>query len=97
MRRLECCQIEEDKPTCSQCPVHCYKTEMRDRIRDVMRYAGPRMMLRHPILAFQHMLDERRSRWERMIERVRLHDIDAWREPQKLHPAPTPDGLVQID
>ena len=45
------------KPTCSKCPVHCYKPEMRDRIREVMRYAGPRMYKRHPILTFFHVLD----------------------------------------
>jgi hypothetical protein len=29
---------------------------MRDKIRAVMRYAGPRMLSRHPILAFFHFL-----------------------------------------
>jgi hypothetical protein len=30
---------------------------MREAVREVMRYAGPRMALRHPILAFLHLLD----------------------------------------
>jgi hypothetical protein len=30
---------------------------MRDDIRAVMRYAGPRMLLHHPILAVQHLID----------------------------------------
>jgi len=41
--------------------VHCYKPEMRERIRGVMRFAGPRMALRHPLLAVRHLLDERRK------------------------------------
>jgi hypothetical protein len=35
---------------------------MSDKIRTVMRYAGPRMLLRHPILAIGHLLDGRRDR-----------------------------------
>jgi len=57
MCRLDRCPFGEDKPTCAKCPIHCYKPQMRDKIRDVMRYAGPRMLLRHPILAVLHSLD----------------------------------------
>lgn len=59
-RRLEKCPFAEEKPTCVKCPVHCYEAEMRERVRQVMRYAGPRMLLRHPVLAVLHLLDERR-------------------------------------
>ena len=38
----------------------------REQIRGVMRYAGPRMLLRHPILAFYHLaVDSRREKPER--------------------------------
>ena len=57
MCRLDRCPFGEDKPTCANCPIHCYKQEMRDRVREVMRYAGPRMLLRHPILAIRHRAD----------------------------------------
>ncbi len=30
---------------------------MRERVRAVMRYAGPRMLLCHPILALLHLRD----------------------------------------
>jgi hypothetical protein len=60
MRRLQRCVFGARKPTCANCPVHCYKPQMRERIRQVMRYAGPRMLLRHPILAIRHKLDDRR-------------------------------------
>jgi hypothetical protein len=58
--RLERCPFQDGKPTCANCLVHCYKPEMRERIREVMRFAGPRMLSRHPILAVRHILDGRR-------------------------------------
>jgi Nitrous oxide-stimulated promoter len=60
MGRLDHCPLGTDKPTCVNCPVHCYKPELRERIREVMRYAGPRMLWRHPLLAILHLLDGRR-------------------------------------
>lgn len=58
-RRLEKCPFAEEKPTCVMCPVHCYEASMRERVRQVMRYAGPRMLVRHPILAIRHLRDEK--------------------------------------
>jgi len=57
MRRLDQCPFQEAKTTCVKCPVHCYKPAMRERIRVVMRYAGPRMLWQHPVLAFYHLFD----------------------------------------
>jgi hypothetical protein len=60
--RLEKCPFQENKTTCAKCPVHCYKPARREQIRAVMRYAGPRMLHRHPILAFYHLvIDGRRE------------------------------------
>jgi hypothetical protein len=59
--RLERCRFGSAKPVCAKCPVHCYQARMRDHIKLVMRYAGPRMLLRHPILTIRHLLDARRS------------------------------------
>lgn len=56
LRRLDGCPFGAKKPTCNKCPVHCYKPEMRERVRAAMRYAGPRMLLRHPVLAILHLL-----------------------------------------
>jgi hypothetical protein len=55
--RLRKCPYGDDKPTCANCPVHCYKPAQRDHARKIMRYAGPRMLLRHPLLAIAHQLD----------------------------------------
>ena len=62
MARLLHCKFGEDKPTCAKCPVHCYKPDMRQRIREVMRYAGPKMVFSHPIMAVRHLLDGRQKR-----------------------------------
>jgi hypothetical protein len=60
--RLDKCRLKENKPTCANCTVHCYKPSMREKIRDVMRYSGPRMLFNHPIMAIQHLIDGRRNR-----------------------------------
>ena len=56
-QRIAVCPLRERKTTCAQCAVHCYAPAMRERIRQVMRYAGPRMMFAHPILTALHLLD----------------------------------------
>lgn len=57
-KRLTACKFGEKKSTCRLCPIHCYKPDMRERMRQVMRFAGPRMMLRHPIAALRHLWQE---------------------------------------
>jgi Nitrous oxide-stimulated promoter len=58
--RLERCPFGAGKTTCAKCPVHCYKPDMREQIRKVMRYSGPRMLYRHPVLALMHQIDSLR-------------------------------------
>jgi hypothetical protein len=60
--RLDRCPFGEDKTTCAKCPIHCYKPAMRARVQQIMRYAGPRMLLHQPVLALLHQLDALRSR-----------------------------------
>ena len=59
-RKLDLCPYGADKPSCTNCPIHCYRPEPRERMRAVMRFAGPRMLGRHPYLAIRHLMDERR-------------------------------------
>ena len=59
-RRLERCVFGEAKPTCANCAVHCYKPAMREQVRQVMIWAGPRMLWRHPVLAAWHLIEGRR-------------------------------------
>ena len=59
--RLDKCRYGTEKPTCASCPTHCYKPAMRERVREVMRYSGPRMLKKHPVLAVAHLVDGRRK------------------------------------
>jgi hypothetical protein len=59
--RLERCRCGQEKPTCANCPVHCYQRERREQARVIMRYSGPRMLWEHPILSLRHWLDGKRK------------------------------------
>lgn len=59
--RLRLCPFQEGKTTCAKCHVHCFQPDMREKTRVVMRYSGPRMLRRHPILAMRHFLDRTRK------------------------------------
>ena len=58
-QRSDKCPYMEQKTFCSSCTTHCYKPEMREKIRTVMRYSGPRMITVHPILAIRHLIESR--------------------------------------
>ena len=53
--RIIRCPRMDVKSFCSACPVHCYTADMRTRIREVMRWSGPRMLLRHPFMTLRHI------------------------------------------
>ena len=55
-QRSQKCPFMEEKTFCANCKVHCYKPEMREQIRQVMRFSGPRMLLYHPMLAIWHLV-----------------------------------------
>lgn len=55
-QRLDKCPFGADKGACSKCRIHCYKPDMRKRVTEMMRYSGPRMLGRHPLLAIDHLL-----------------------------------------
>jgi hypothetical protein len=59
-RRLAKCPYGQAKPTCTKCPIHCYKQQQREQVREVMRYAGPRMFRYHPWAATIHIFDKLR-------------------------------------
>ncbi len=61
-QRSDCCPFMETKTFCSNCKVHCYRPEMRQKIREVMRFAGPRMLFVHPVAAVRHMIESRREK-----------------------------------
>lgn len=53
--RLDKCPFKVHKKFCSFCKVHCYKPDMREKIKDVMKWAGPRMIFTLPVFAFKHV------------------------------------------
>ena len=57
--RSDRCPFMETKTFCSNCRVHCYKPEMREKIREVMRFSGPRMIFHHPVAAVRHVIETR--------------------------------------
>lgn len=61
-QRSDQCPFMETKTFCSNCTVHCYKKEMREKIRKVMRFSGPRMIFSHPILAVRHVIETKKEK-----------------------------------
>ena len=61
-QRSEKCPFMETKTFCSNCQVHCYKPEMREKIRQVMRFSGPRMVFRYPISAIRHVIETKQEK-----------------------------------
>lgn len=57
-QRLERCPKGNAKSSCRKCEIHCYSKDKRDRIRDVMRFVGPRMLFIHPWSAIRHLISE---------------------------------------
>lgn len=67
--RSDKCPFMETKTFCSNCKVHCYKPEMRQKIREVMRFSGPRMIFCHPVTVVRHM-------YETIKEKKRLEKLN---------------------
>ena len=61
LERIARCKFKLHRLVCSACPVHCYKPEFREKIRTIMRYAGPRMLFRYPLMALRHLWHKKMS------------------------------------
>ena len=60
--RSDKCPFMETKTFCSNCKVHCYKKDMREKIREVMHFSGPRMIFHHPIMAIRHVMESKKEK-----------------------------------
>ncbi len=60
--RSDHCPFMETKTFCSNCRVHCYQLVMRQKIREVMRFSGPRMIVHHPIMVIRHMIESHKEK-----------------------------------
>jgi hypothetical protein len=61
IQRIDCCIFGPGKPACKKCPVHCYSPKSRDEIIKVMRFSGPSMLYKHPVLAILHLVKEKKT------------------------------------
>ncbi len=61
-QQIDRCPFMETKTFCSNCRVHCYKPEMREKIKEVMRFSGPRMFFYHPIMALRHVITSKKEK-----------------------------------
>lgn len=61
-QRSDKCPFMETKTFCSNCKVHCYKPEMREKIRIVMRFSGPQMIFHHPVAAILHVIETKKEK-----------------------------------
>ena len=76
MLRLYRCPYQEAKPTCANCPIHCYKKEKREAVRQMMRHSGPKMIFRHPVMAVLHLLDGRKKAPKSVARRAERESAD---------------------
>ena len=58
--RIEKCLFGLEKPACNKCTVHCYSPAMKEKVKEIMRFSGPKMIYRHPVMAFIHKIKEKR-------------------------------------
>lgn len=60
LSRLEHCPKGSSKTSCRKCIIHCYAPQQKERIREVMRFVGPRMIFIHPVTAIRHLIAEQK-------------------------------------
>ncbi len=79
--RLSLCVWGDKKPFCSNCRIHCYNKEHREKIREVMRFSGPRMLFHHPVLAIKHvtqtMKEKKRIKKQEDAKRRKQEQLEA--------------------
>ena len=57
-KRLDFCKFGEETKFCSKCPIHCYKKDMKRKIKDVMKFSGPRLLFYSPIQVIKHIIEK---------------------------------------
>lgn len=60
--RTDKCPFMENKTFCTNCKTHCYQEDMGERIRQVMRFSGPRMLFTHPLEALRHLYETKKEK-----------------------------------
>lgn len=60
--RLQKCKFGQNKPTCQNCKVHCYKPAFRQKVKQIMKYSGRKMLFSNPILVIKHFIKSVKDR-----------------------------------
>ncbi|MFA5576895.1 MAG: nitrous oxide-stimulated promoter family protein [Tissierellaceae bacterium] len=63
-KRLTNCRYGESKPSCKKCKTHCYRPEMKEKIKRVMSFSGPRVILYRPHQYIRYLLKSNGSKAE---------------------------------
>lgn len=61
-KKTQYCVHMPYKTLCHLCPRPCYTEKQMEEIRPMMRYSGPRLITKHPILTYRHMREIHRSK-----------------------------------
>ncbi|CEO05663.1 Nitrous oxide-stimulated promoter [[Clostridium] sordellii] len=54
-KRLTYCKFGNEKSSCKKCPIHCYKKDMREKVKEVMKFSGPRILIYNPLEYIRHI------------------------------------------
>ena len=56
LKRIDHCRYMETKTFCANCKTPCYSPQMKEKIKKIMKFSGPRMLIYHPILVVYHII-----------------------------------------
>lgn len=56
LKRIDHCRFMETKTFCSNCKSPCYSPKMKEKIKQIMKFSGPRMLFYHPLLVIYHII-----------------------------------------
>lgn len=55
-KRLASCNYKNEKISCRKCPTHCYNMKMKESIKRVMRFSGPKILFYKPYEYIRHII-----------------------------------------
>lgn len=61
-QRSNNCPLIEVKTFCASCKIHCYKKDMKDKIKEVMKFSGKRLIFYYPKDVLLHIIDTIKNR-----------------------------------
>lgn len=62
LQRTTRCPHVEKTLFCVNCPTPCYKPDMKEKMRIMMKYSGPRFFFSHPLIVLEHVMYDFKTR-----------------------------------